>query len=119
MKIAAVRYPVDQWQAAKRFYRDVLGLPLIDSDNGMGRATFATEGGPPLELVRHPVRAGTGGGAIVSLVCPDVEALRARLLEAGARVEPELQERHTARILTFYDPDGNPIEAVQRMGVSK
>jgi catechol 2,3-dioxygenase-like lactoylglutathione lyase family enzyme len=119
MKIAAVRYPVDQWQAAKHFYRDVLGLPLIDSDDGLGHATFGTEGGPPLELVRHPVRAGAGGGAMVSLVCPDVEALRARLLEAGARVEPELQESPSARILTFYDPDGNPIEAVQRMGGPK
>jgi catechol 2,3-dioxygenase-like lactoylglutathione lyase family enzyme len=115
MKIAAVRYPVDQWQAAKRFYGEVLGLALVSSDDGIGRATYTTDGGPPLELVRHPVRAGAGGGATVSLACPDIEALRARLLEAGARVEPELLESRSARILTFYDPDGNPIEAIQRL----
>src|SRR5947209_5834964 len=88
MKIAAVRYAVDQWQAAKQFYGEVLGLPLLDSDDGTGRASFGTEGGPPLELVRQPVKPGTGG-AVVRFACADVEALRARLSEAGARVEAE------------------------------
>ena len=115
MKIAAVRYAVDQWQAAKRFYSEVVGLTLLDSDDGTGHAKYDTEGGPPLELVRQPVSAGTGRGAIVSLACPDVEVLRARLVEAGARVDDDLLESRTARRLTFYDPDGNAIEAVQRL----
>ena len=115
MRIASIWIPVDQWQAARRFYGEVLGLHQTECDDGIGRAVYAMDGGPQLILLRRPDRAGRNGGAVVRLECASVEELRSRLSRAGARVEAHVQESLTARVLTFYDPDGNCLEATQRM----
>jgi predicted enzyme related to lactoylglutathione lyase len=110
MRIAAVWYPVSRWQEAKRFYSEVLGLPQTLCDDERGWVAFSTGGGPPLFLVRRTELVGKGGGAVVTLECPDLDALRERLTRAGARLEEQLQEGGAVRILTFYDPDGNCLE---------
>jgi predicted enzyme related to lactoylglutathione lyase len=113
MRIEAVWYPVSRWQEAKRFYSEVLRLPQSFCNDETGWVAYSTGGGPPLFLVRKPERVGAGGGAVVTLECPDLDALRKRLTQAGARVEENLQEGAGVRILTFYDPDGNCLEASQ------
>jgi predicted enzyme related to lactoylglutathione lyase len=112
MRISAVWYPVSQWEAAKTFYQDVLGLPLSQANDASGWAAFAT-GGPPLFLVRRPHLAGGTGGGVVTFACPDLEALHDRVLAAGGQVEEVLQTSGNLLIMTFYDPDGNRLEAAQ------
>jgi predicted enzyme related to lactoylglutathione lyase len=111
MRISAVWYPVSRWQEAKRFYCEVLGLSQTHCDDERGWVAFSTGSGPPLFLVRRPERVGKGGGAVVTLECPDVDALRERLTRTGGRVEEELQEGAGVQIFTFYDPDGNYLKA--------
>jgi predicted enzyme related to lactoylglutathione lyase len=115
MRIASVWLPVEQWQAAKRFYAELLGLEMTACDDGTGRATFATGGGPTIVVARMPERSAQAGGAVVRLECESVDALKLRLSEAGMRVEPHILESRTSRVLRFYDPDGNCLEAVERV----
>jgi aminoglycoside 6'-N-acetyltransferase I len=116
MRISAIWYPVSRWPEARQFYAGVLGLTETHCDDEAGSVAFATEGGPPLFLVRRPERAGIPGGVVVTLDCPDLPALRDRLLQSGARIDEKAQEGEGVRILTFYDPDGNCLEASQATG---
>ena len=115
MRIASVWLPVEQWQAAKRFYGELLGLQMTACDDGTGRATFATDGGPVMVLARMPERSAQAGGAVVRFECESVDALKLWLSEAGMRVEPHILESRTSRVLRFYDPDGNCLEATERV----
>jgi predicted enzyme related to lactoylglutathione lyase len=115
MRIASIWLPVERWQAAKRFYGELLGLEMTASDDGMGRATFATGGGPAIVLARMPERSAQEGGAMVRFECDSVDTLKLRLSEAGMRVEPHILESRTSRVLRFYDPDGNCLEAIERV----
>lgn len=112
MRISAVWYPVRQWETAKAFYTEVLGLAQTAADDASGWAAYATSG-PPLFLVRRPHLAGGAGGAVVTFDCQDLEALHDRVLAAGGRVEEVLQSSGNLLIMTFYDPDGNRLEAAQ------
>ena len=114
MRISAVWYPVRKWAEARRFYEEALGLAATAASDDAGWAAYSTEGGPPFFLVRAPEQAGGAGGAVVTFACEDIDALRAPVVAAGGRVDPEVQEGPDARILTFYDPDGNRLEASER-----
>lgn len=113
MKLASVWYPVSRWEEAKRFYSQVLGLRLNSCDDEKGWAYFETDGGPPFFLVRRPDLAGKGGGGVADFLCEDLPALGERLTAAGARVETDMQHGENVKVLTFYDPDGNMVEASQ------
>ncbi|MFQ5891512.1 MAG: VOC family protein [Candidatus Methanofastidiosia archaeon] len=113
MRISAVWYPVSKWQEAKHFYSEVLGLQQTHCNDEAGWVAYSTSRGPPLFLVLRPERVGNQGGAVVTFECPDLKALRKRLVLAGARVDDNIQEGAGVRILTFYDPDGNCLEASQ------
>src|SRR4051794_14093088 len=69
-------------EAARAFFRDVLGMDSVDS--GDGWLIFAL---PPAELARHPGAgriAGRGvGGSGLFLMCPAVEAPAPQLEAAG------------------------------------
>jgi predicted enzyme related to lactoylglutathione lyase len=112
MRMSAVWYPVRQWEAAKAFYTQVLELTQTAANDSSGWAAYAT-GGPPLFLVRRPHLAGGTGGAVVTFDCQDLEALHDRVVAAGGRVEEVLQTSGNLLIMTFYDPDGNKLEAAQ------
>lgn len=98
-----------RWQEAKRFYGEVLGLRQTHGNDEAGWAAYAT--GPiPLFLVRKPERAGVAGGAVATLACADLEEVRVRLAEAGAKVVDNFDRPDLVPMLTTYDPDGNMIE---------
>jgi predicted enzyme related to lactoylglutathione lyase len=110
MRMAAVWYPVRDWEEAKHFYGEVLGLQAARADDAAGWVAYAT-GGPPLFIVRRPELAGLPGGPVVTFDHPDLEDLRDRIAASGCRVDEELQLSGPLLIMTFYDPDGNRLEA--------
>lgn len=114
MRISAVWYPITDWHRARAFYGGTLGLEEIHRNDTTGLTAYRTDNGPPLFLVHLPDRAGIAGGAVVTFDRPDFEAFREKLLAAGVKVDGQIQEAPTARIMTFYDPDGNMLEASQR-----
>jgi catechol 2,3-dioxygenase-like lactoylglutathione lyase family enzyme len=113
MRISAVWYPVTDWHRARQFYGGVLGLQEVHRNDETGLTAYGTDNGPPLFLVHNPERAGKTGGAVVTFETEDIDRYRVRLLEAGVRVNPDITEAPTVRLLTFYDPDGNVVEASQ------
>ena len=112
MKLAAIWFPVSQWEESRSFYRDILGLMETGSDERAGWAAF-NSGSLPFFLIRRPELVGGMGGGVATFRVDDLEALHARLVTAGAQVEEQLQHSGNLLIMTFYDPDGNRLEAAQ------
>jgi catechol 2,3-dioxygenase-like lactoylglutathione lyase family enzyme len=110
----------DDPDAARAFFRDVLGLP--GTDTGGGWLIFKTG---PSELAVHP-RSWEYGGATgatdqqfdVSLMCDDLDATMADLAAKGAEFSGEVRDEgwgRTARLkvpgagdLTLYQPKYDP-----------
>ena len=65
-------------EAARAFFRDVLGLDSVDA--GGGWLIFAL---PPGELACHPAEGPEQGGAELFLMCADLEATRRQLETKG------------------------------------
>jgi predicted enzyme related to lactoylglutathione lyase len=115
MRMAAVWYPVRDWQEARHFYGEVLELTEARANEEAGWVAYST-GGPPLFIVRRPELAGLPGGPVVTFDHDDLETLRDRIAAAGCRVDDELQLSGNLLIMTFYDPDGNRLEAAMVAG---
>jgi catechol 2,3-dioxygenase-like lactoylglutathione lyase family enzyme len=99
-------------EAARAFFRDVLGFPGVDT--GGGWLIFSTG---PSELAVHP----TGGGGQefdVSLMCDDLDQTMAELAAKGAEFAGEVQDVRwgiTVRLkvpgageMTLYQPKYDP-----------
>lgn len=114
--ISSVWYPVKEWEPAKRFYSEALGLSAIARNDETGWAAFsAGEASPPVFLVRKPAAEGRGG-AVVTFDVTDAEAMLERIGAFGAKVDAHIQEGDAVRIYTVYDPDGNAVELSETVG---
>ena len=85
--------------AARAFFRDVLGWAGVDS--GGGWLIFAA---PPSELAVHP--AAQGGTAELYLMTDDVEAERARLEALGVTFSTSISDEGWG-LLTLLDVPGS------------
>jgi catechol 2,3-dioxygenase-like lactoylglutathione lyase family enzyme len=72
-------------EAARAFFRDVLGLEAVDA--GGGWLVFAL---PPAEVAFHP--AETGGAHELYLMCDDIHATVDELRGKGVEVEGEVSD---------------------------
>jgi catechol 2,3-dioxygenase-like lactoylglutathione lyase family enzyme len=88
--------------AARGFFRDVLGLDSVDS--GGGWLIFAL---PPAELACHP----TDGDARVELflMCRDLEALRSELAAKGVEFVGPVSEESWGRLAHISVPGFGPL----------
>lgn len=129
-------------QRSLGFYQELLGIPVLSVAEVSGAEVDRVTGvpgvrmlvadldlgmGQVLELIEHvggadgvalPVaRSGPGH---VGLAVEDLEAVHARLVDAGAAVRSEPVELtepgawHGVRCLTVLDPDGFAVELVER-----
>lgn len=124
------------------FYGGVLGLPFLGRGESAGEelsrvtglhdvrvrwAELDLGGGQLLELLQflEPVapavaqRINGSGASHIGLGTSDLDALHARLFEAGSPVRPDPVELHEdgwegVRTLYAHDPDGVTIELVER-----
>ncbi|MCW5942221.1 MAG: VOC family protein [Fimbriimonadaceae bacterium] len=106
--------PVTEMDRAVAFYRDVLGLtPAVQSpfwsDFQLGDHRIGLH--PAHDLSRP---TGPMGGWRLGLATDDLRALRRKLEAAGATILDDYHETPSGVVLTFADPDGNPIQAIQR-----
>jgi predicted enzyme related to lactoylglutathione lyase len=101
---------------AVTFYRDVLGLTPgyttpYWSDFTLGEFRIGLH--PPFNGAEPP-DARPKKGWILGIETDDIRALRRRLEAAGAAITGEWHDTPVGVILDFADPDGNPIQAMQR-----
>jgi predicted enzyme related to lactoylglutathione lyase len=96
------------------FYRDVLGLsPAYTSpywsEFDLGNGKIALH--PPLGAGTGPTN--TGSGWFLGVRTEDISGLKARLQSSGAAIVADYHDTPSGVVLTFADPDGNPIQAIQ------
>jgi catechol 2,3-dioxygenase-like lactoylglutathione lyase family enzyme len=94
---------VDDADAARAFFRDVLGFRFVDS--GDGWLIFAL---PPAELGIHP---GAGWGRAIgdhelSLMCRDLDGTVAELKAKGVEFVADVEEENWGRSTRFRIPGG-------------
>jgi catechol 2,3-dioxygenase-like lactoylglutathione lyase family enzyme len=110
-----VSYDVTDWQRAKKFYSETLGLPVAAfiSDEtgwmefGKGETHFAIRqwrGPGPL-----PPR---GGGGIAVYNVDDAYATIKELRRQGVRCDDVVAIPEMVTYADFYDPDGNKLQIV-------
>ena len=93
----------DDAAAARAFFRDVLGFPVVD--DGDGWLIFKL---PPAELGLHP----TDGGAVpsdtmrLSLMCDDVAATLQELEAKGVTALTPIENRGYGLVTTLQVPGG-------------
>jgi catechol 2,3-dioxygenase-like lactoylglutathione lyase family enzyme len=90
----------DDPEAARAFFRDVLGFPAVDA--GGGWLIFAL---PPAEAAVHP---GAPGTHRLYLMCDDLEGTMAELAGKGVALGPVHQERW-GRVTTIAVPGAGEV----------
>ena len=90
----------DDAEAARAFFRDVLGFPAVDA--GAGWLIFAL---PPAELAVHP---GASGAHRLYLMCDDLAATMAELAAKGVALGPVHEERW-GRVTTIAVPGAGDV----------
>jgi predicted enzyme related to lactoylglutathione lyase len=112
--ISSVWYPIADWELAKNFYSNGLGLRLTECDDEEGWASYQiSEEDPAFFLVRRPEMAGEEAGGVVTFEASEIEGLLERIVAFGGEVDEEVQVGETVNIYTVYDPDGNVLEIAE------
>ncbi len=112
---------VEDLERAETFYREVLGLELVDKEPG--RHLFFRVGESMLLIFRPEATLregrsvpphGAQGPGHVALGVPEgaLEAWRERLQQHGIEIEREKTWPRGGRSLYFRDPNGNSIELI-------
>ncbi len=108
------------YETSRRFYSEVLGLPVIREVWRTERRSWKCDlqlGSTQLELFSFPdppPRPGwpeACGLRHLAFAVPTLEPVIQHLVRHGIAVEPIRIDEHTARRFTFFkDPDGLPLE---------
>jgi predicted enzyme related to lactoylglutathione lyase len=112
MEVNLSWYQVNDFDAAKRFYGEVLGLQKTFEMEGWCEFSHAA-GAASIGLSQ--LRANdTEGGATVVLRVDDLGLVQNQMEAKGVKFEGEVNEvPGVVRIATFRDPAGNRLQLVQ------
>ncbi|MFZ0582807.1 MAG: VOC family protein [Candidatus Acidiferrales bacterium] len=114
MKVKVSWYGVDDFESAKKFYGQVLGLKKTFEAQQWAEYAGA-EGEESIGIAANP-HAGKEAGATVVLDVTDIERERKRLESAGVKFEGKTEEiPGIVRLATFRDPDGNRLQLAQAL----
>lgn len=95
--------------AARRFYVDQLGLPVLQDFPAM-RMFAVRAGSVRLSIFADRTDAGGPGPAQILLGTADLESAISEMKSAGVAVsDPPFEAPGFMRSVTVDDPDGNPI----------
>lgn len=106
-------YRVSDLDAARAFYRDVLGFTetFLDADE-----RWATLDRGTTEIAIGESEEGAGEeGQVATIDVKDVKAERERLEAAGVEVGTVLELHGAMRLLDVFDPDGNRIQLTEEL----
>jgi catechol 2,3-dioxygenase-like lactoylglutathione lyase family enzyme len=105
-------YRVSDLQAARGFYRDVLGFTetFVDKEEGW---ISLDRGETEIAIGEADDVAADAEGQVATLDVEDVKAERERLAAAGAEVGTVLELHGAMRLLDVFDPDGNRIQLTE------
>lgn len=104
--ISALWLPVSDMQRAVAFYRDSLGLQVLEQHDDWSEVT-AGDQRIGLNASESPVGEG---GAVIAFAVDDIEATIKQLKDEGVEFSGELSEHPWGQIAPFKDPDGNDLQ---------
>jgi catechol 2,3-dioxygenase-like lactoylglutathione lyase family enzyme len=109
--LATVWYRVRDLDAARAFYRDLLGFEeiFVDFDESWSRLQH---GGMEIALAEGEP---DDSGGVAHIDVPDVKSDAERLRQAGVEVGVVLELHGQIRLVDVFDPDGNRIQLAQAM----
>ena len=109
-QIDAVWLPVSDMSRAVAFYRDTLGLEVLEHD---GDWSEVTAGDQRIGLNSSESPSGDGGAVIAFGVEGDIEGAVQTLQDAGVDFEDGLSEHPWGKIAPFKDSEGNDLQLYQ------
>jgi predicted enzyme related to lactoylglutathione lyase len=114
MKVRLSWFSVSDFEGAKKFYGNVLGLKK--TFEAPQWAEFAgAEGQESIGVAVQP-HAGKEPGATIVLQVEDIERERKRLETAGVKFEGKIEEiPGIVKLTTFRDPSGNRLQLSQAL----
>ncbi len=125
MNLGAVLLYADDFEAMLAFYRDVLGLEVIEINPGPEYDegvdfVFLDAGGPGVEIFDrsvHPAELpmAVGGSVRAAFQVDDLNATRDGLMARGIAVG-EFVNRQWGRYVELCDPEDNPLVIFQVAG---
>ncbi|HJW83343.1 MAG TPA: VOC family protein, partial [Anaerolineae bacterium] len=112
--INVVSYNVTDWEGAKTFYKDTLGLaPVAFLSDEAGWMEFGGEHEAHLSINRwdgpDPVPPRNGGATVVFTV-DDASQVVAELRKRGVKCEDPVTIPGMVTYATFFDPEGNRLQ---------
>ncbi len=113
-KLGVVSYTVSDWQRAKKFYAETLGLPVAAFiTDEVGWMEFGEKEDVHLAIMLWrgpgPMPKGDGGGIAVFEV-DDAYAAVAELRQKGVRCDDVVAVPQMVTFADFFDPDGNRLQ---------
>ena len=110
--VNVVSLEVTDWEAAKKFYREVLDWPVVNSDEGMGWEEYGLEDHAHVSISRSDHAHSDAGGTTLVLTVDNTTAAVAALRAKGIKCDDVVTIPGVVAISTFYDPFGNRIQFV-------
>lgn len=113
-KVDIVSYDVTDWQRAKKFYSETLGLPVAEFyGDEVGWMEFGEKAGSHLAISKwmedRPMPKCMGGATVVFMV-PDAYETVKELRSRGVHCEDVVPVPGMVTYANFYDPDGNKLQ---------
>lgn len=90
--------------AARAFFRDVLGFPSVDAGEG-----WLIFGLPPAELAAHPLEGGEAGRHELFLMCDDIRRTVEELRGKGVEFTSDVTDQGWGLLTSLRIPGGGEI----------
>lgn len=113
-KINYVSYQVSDWQRAKKFYGETLGMPVaafISDDVGWMEFGEKDSAHLAISLWRQPgTLPAVGRGGVAIFAVKDAYVAVAELRKRGVNCDDVVAIPGMVTFASFYDPDGNELQ---------
>lgn len=114
-KLGLVSYPVKNWEQAKKFYGETLGLPVAwFQGDEIGWIQYGDEQGAQLalSLLREGEVVPQTHGIVAIYDVDDVAQAVAELRAKGVRCDDPITIPQMITYANIYDPEGNQLQLV-------
>ena len=109
--ITVISYPVMNWEAAKKFYGELLEWPVAWSSDEMGCVEYGSENQTHLSIsLWRDATPPDRRGPIAVLEVEDAHKTIAALRAKGVRCDDVVDIPGVVSYGTLYDPEGNQIQ---------
>jgi len=111
--VNVVSLDVTDWEAAKKFYSEVLEWPVAYSDDQFGWFEYGRENETHVSINRWDEPATVPprlGGATIVFTVDDADQVTAALREKGVKCDEVVNIPGVVKYGTFYDPEGNRLQ---------